>query len=76
MKKFLVHTVPNSRANDIKQIAENVLKVKVAAPPIDGRANKELIKILAKHFKVHKKDILILHGATSKEKIIGVEENG
>lgn len=72
MKKILVNAVPNSRANDIKEVSKNVYKVKIAAPPIDGKANKILVKMLAKHFKVHKKDIVFVSGVGSKKKVIGI----
>jgi hypothetical protein len=74
MKKILVHAVPNSRSNEIIELAERAFKVKIAAPPIGGKANKELIKMLAKHFGVHRNEILILEGITSRKKIIGIKD--
>jgi len=75
MKKYLIYTVPNSRTNEVKELGVNVLKVKVAAPPIRGRANEELIKLLAKHFKVHKSSVILLKGLTDRKKIFGIGIN-
>lgn len=56
--------------------AQGNLKVKVHAPPVDGKANKELIDFLSEIFDVPKSHIEILSGETSsnkKVKIIGEE---
>ena len=74
MKKILVHVVPNSRANDVREISDNIIKVKIAAPPIDGKANKELIKVLSKHFRIQKSKVIILKGVASDKKVIGIPE--
>lgn len=72
MKKFLVHTIPNSRANEVKILSENIIKMKVTASPIDGEANAEVIKLLSKHFKVHKGQIEITKGLSSDKKIVEI----
>ena len=46
------------------------LKVKLTSPPVEGRANEELIEILAKEFKIRKKDVEIISGKKSKNKIV------
>ena len=44
------------------------------APAVDGKANKALIELLAGHFKVKKKDIEIIKGELSREKVITVNK--
>jgi len=68
---------PNAKKSEIagEQLdifGNKVLKIKIAAPPIEGKANKELIDFLAKHFKVSKSQIKILRGETSREKLIEI----
>lgn len=46
------------------------LKVKLTSPPVEGRANEELIEILAKKFGISKKDVEIISGKKSKNKIV------
>ena len=46
----------------------SALKVRLSAPPVEGKANRELIDILAKEFKIPKKDIEIISGHSSKHK--------
>lgn len=48
----------------------DALKVKLTSPPVEGKANRELIELLAKEFGIHKKDIEIVSGQSSKNKIV------
>lgn len=72
MKRILVHTIPNSRKNEIITIADNILRIKVNASPIDGKANAEILKLLSKHFKIHKSQINITKGLANDKKIIEI----
>ena len=51
---------------------EGVLRVKIAAPPVKGRANKELIEFLSQILKVSRGSITLEKGATSRRKVIGI----
>ncbi len=48
----------------------DALKVKLSSPPVEGKANKELIGILAGEFGIHKKDVEIISGHSSKNKVV------
>ena len=48
----------------------DAIKIRIKAPAVDGAANKELVKFLAKSFKVSKSDILFKAGQNSKIKIV------
>lgn len=50
----------------------DVLRVKVTSPPVDGRANKALVDILARSLKITKKNIAIVSGRTSRLKTIQI----
>jgi len=52
------------------------LKIKIKAPPIDGAANKELIKFLSKEFNIPKSAISILRGDISRKKDVFLEISG
>lgn len=60
---------PNAKKNEIIKDGD-IIKVKIAALPIDGKANKALVEFFAKNFKIPKTSIEILKGETSKEKTI------
>jgi len=67
--------VPNSRASEVIGWEEHpgagrVLRVKVAAPPVDGKANAALREILASHFKIPKTHVEIGKGASGRIKTL------
>ncbi len=61
---------PNSSKNEIVKTEEGIVKVKITAQPIDGKANKALVEFLSKTFKIPKTSIVIVRGETSKDKTI------
>lgn len=71
MSKIKIRVLPRSSKNEIiGEMADGTLKVKLTAPPIDGKANDSLIKLLADYFDKPKSKIKITAGATSKNKTI------
>lgn len=75
---FQVRVIPRSSRSEIVGEYDGALKIKLASPPVDGAANAELVKLLAKEFDVSKSRVEILGGQTSKLKqikISGVNKN-
>jgi uncharacterized protein len=75
---FSVRVIPRSSKSEIIGDYNGALKVKLNSPPVDGAANTELIKLLAKEFDVSKSRVEILSGNTSKSKqvkILGIKKN-
>lgn len=70
---FSVRVTPKSSKSEIVGEHDGALKIKIKSPPIDGAANAELIKVLAKFFDVPKSAVEILKGQTSKTKQIKIE---
>jgi hypothetical protein len=69
---FAVRVIPRSSRSEIVGEHDGALKVKLNAPPVDGAANEELIRLLAKAFDLPKKSIAIVGGQTSKSKLIQI----
>lgn len=65
-----VRVTPNASCNKLTRLSEDRLGVKLTAPPIEGRANKALIKFLAKKTGVPKSSITIVRGHSSRDKIL------
>lgn len=63
---------PNAASNELAGFSEGVLRVRVAAPPVKGNANKELIAFLAQKLGLSKGDLTILKGHTSRNKVISI----
>ena len=61
-----------SRSEFCGLYGEDAIKVRVAAPAVEGAANKELTKFLAKQFKVPKSSIEFVSGQSSKVKLIKI----
>ena len=61
---------PRSSKSGIVGPYGDALKVKLTSPPVEGKANKELIEVLAKGFKIAKKNVEIISGQSSKNKVV------
>lgn len=59
---------PNSKKPRVEEDLLGTLRIYVNAPPLEGRANKAIIKVLAKYFKVRKSRVLFISGTKSKTK--------
>lgn len=70
---FKVHVVPGSSRSEIGGSHNDSLRVRVAARPVEGAANEELILILAKAFRVSKSSVRIVSGARGRAKQISIE---
>ena len=69
---FAVRVVPRASKSEIVGAFDGALKVRLSAPPVDGAANAELVKVLAKHFGVARSDVVIVGGQTSKTKQVKI----
>jgi uncharacterized protein len=70
---FKVHVVPGSSRSEIAGTYNDSLRVRVAARPVEGAANDELIVILAKTFRVSKSSVRIVSGARGRAKQVSIE---
>lgn len=69
---FTAKIVPGSSKTSIEGLLDGMIKIKVAAAPEKGKANKELIAFLAKKLGLRKKDISVISGQTNPVKQIEV----
>jgi len=70
--KISVKVIPRSSKNSIEKIDDKTYKVKLTAAPTDGKANEQLIKLLAEYFTVSKSNVSIVKGQTSPKKIVEI----
>jgi uncharacterized protein (TIGR00251 family) len=61
---------PRSSKSGIAGSYGDAVKVRLKSPPVEGKANRELIEILAKEFGLAKKDVEIISGKSSRNKIV------
>lgn len=75
--KLQVKIIPNARQDEIcGYIDKDMLKIKIKAKPVDGRANAYLIKYLSKELDIPRRNIAIIKGKTSRIKVIEVVDIG
>lgn len=70
--EFSVRVVPRASKSAIAGEYESALRVRIASAPVDGAANDELIRFLAKTLGIAKSSVAIIAGNTSKNKRIRV----
>jgi uncharacterized protein len=68
-----VRVQANARRDELVEVREGVLLVRVAAPALDGRANRALCRLLAKRVGVPPSRVTIARGQRSRDKLIQVE---
>jgi uncharacterized protein (TIGR00251 family) len=69
---FAVRVVARASRTEIAGEHEGALRVRVAAPPVEGAANEELMRFIAKSLGVAARDVEIISGHTSKMKVVRV----
>jgi uncharacterized protein (TIGR00251 family) len=67
-----VKVEPRSSRTMAAGLHGDALKVKLTSPPVEGKANEELIEFLSELLKVKKCDIKILRGQSSKQKVVEI----
>ena len=78
--KIALKVTPGARRNEILGWEEDypqigrVLRVKIAAPPVEGKANKEIVAFMAKTLGISKSSVELLHGSTGRIKLIQVPD--
>ncbi|SFM70900.1 DUF167 domain-containing protein [Nitrosomonas communis] len=63
---------PGAKHTELVGLHGNALKIKLSAPPVEGKANKALLKFLAERFQVSLRQVSIKQGAQSRYKIVEI----
>jgi uncharacterized protein (TIGR00251 family) len=66
---------PNSRTSLLEQNEEGTWVAHIKSPPVDGKANEELIGLVAKHFACRKSEVFIKSGGSSRTKLVQISHN-
>ena len=68
-----VHVQPRAAKDEIVGYHGDRLKVRITAPPVDGKANQHLIAFLAGVFQVPKRDVVLLSGESGRDKRVLIQ---
>jgi uncharacterized protein (TIGR00251 family) len=69
---LVLHVQPGARRSEFVGLHGGALKVKIAAPAAENKANAELLRFLSEVLVVAKSAIVIRHGATSRRKVVDI----
>ncbi|MGH8620241.1 MAG: DUF167 domain-containing protein [Burkholderiales bacterium] len=70
MKTIRVRVKPNARTSALEAQPDGTWLARVKAPPVDGKANAELIRLVAEHFGVRRADVSIRSGGSGRLKLL------
>lgn len=65
---------PNARRNEISGVVEGVIRMRLHAPPIDGKANEALLRFVADRLNLPKNAVELIAGHTARRKIVEVSD--
>lgn len=68
-----LHVQPGAGRTETAGTHGDALKLKLKAPPVDGRANAELLRYLADAFDVPLRQVALLRGQTSRQKVVRID---
>jgi len=71
--KISLRVYPNATGNEVIGFADGVLRVKISAPPVKGKANRELLAFLSQLLGISQGALTITKGYTSRNKIVAVD---
>lgn len=68
-----VKVKPNAGVSSLSEGADGTWHAQLKSPPVDGKANQELIALVARHFGCRKSTVVIHAGVTSRTKLVKIE---
>ena len=72
MPVLQIKVKPNARECALRRLEDGTFVASLKSPPVDGKANAELIALVASHFKVAKSAVTIKSGAGSRMKLVAL----
>lgn len=71
--RLTLHIQPGARKTELAGLHGDALKIRLAAPPVDGKANQALLVFLARCFAVPLRQVNLKQGDTSRRKVVEIE---
>jgi uncharacterized protein (TIGR00251 family) len=75
MKTIQVKVKPNARVSLLEETGGGPWRAQLKSPPVDGKANKELVALIARHFGCPKSAVSIKSGASGRIKLVNIDRN-
>jgi uncharacterized protein (TIGR00251 family) len=75
MTTITVKVKPNSRGkSSLEKLSDGTWLARIKSPPVDGKANEELVMLIAGHFEVHKAQVSIKSGMSGRLKLVQIKD--
>jgi uncharacterized protein (TIGR00251 family) len=71
--RIAVHVQPSARVSEVLGEVGDALKIRLNAPPVDGKANEAMIAFISEKLGVRQRDVRILRGQTSRQKLLDID---
>ncbi len=68
-----IHAQPGAKHTEVAGVHGDALKIRLAAPAVEGKANDELLRFLAQAFRVPQRAVTIVRGETGRRKTLRIE---
>ncbi len=72
MGRLKLRIVPNAKRNEVTGEHGDAVKIKVAAPAIEGKANEALLEFIAEKLGLHRRNLTLIAGEKSRDKLIEI----
>lgn len=70
--RLTLHIQPGAKTTSVAGLHGDALKIRLAAPPVDGKANQALLAYLAERFAVPQRQVALKQGDTSRRKVVEI----
>lgn len=70
--RIAVQLAPKAKKTEVVGVVEDMLRIRLQAQPVDGKANEALVRFVAQTLNVPKRAVVLTHGFTSKRKLLEV----
>jgi len=68
-----VYIQPRASRTELAGLHDGVIKIRIAAPPVDNAANRALIDFVAQHLGIAKRSVRLVSGGTGRRKVLEVD---
>jgi uncharacterized protein (TIGR00251 family) len=74
MRTLQIKVKPNSRIPGLEELSDGSWLARVKSPPVDGRANAELLVLVAEHFALRRAQVSLQRGASGRMKYVRLDD--
>lgn len=71
--RLRLRVVPNAKRSEVVGAHGDAIKLKIAAPALEGKANEELVEFLAARLGIPRRSVTLVSGEKSRDKVIAIE---